>query len=71
MKVIKRRPYFDAIGNDEPLVRDFLMYFLKDATDYKRFWTLIKEEYLKEVFAETKLVNGTGDMEAWYSSINS
>ena len=56
-----------TIENDEPLVRDFLMHFLKDSTDYKRFWTFIKEEYLKEVFAETKLVNGTGDMEAWYS----
>ncbi len=55
------------IENDEPLVRDFLMNFLKEATDYKRFWTFIREDYLKEVFAETKLVNGIGDMEAWYS----
>jgi len=59
-----------SIGNDEPLVRDFLMHFLKEAADYKRFWTLIKEDYLKEVFAETKLVNGIGDMEAWYSLLS-
>ena len=55
------------IGNEEALVRDFLMHLLKDAKDFSAFETYVEHNYLKELFAETKIVNGVGDMEAWYS----
>ncbi len=55
------------VGNEEPLVRDFLMHFLENAENYREFETYIEHNYLKELFAETKIVNGIGDMEAWYS----
>jgi hypothetical protein len=55
------------VGNEEPLVRDFLMQFLKDAENTREFDDYIEHNYLKELFAETKIVNGIGDMEQWYS----
>ncbi len=55
------------VGNEEPLLRDFLMHFLRDAENFRTFDTYIEHNYLKELFAETKIINGIGDMEAWYS----
>jgi hypothetical protein len=56
-----------AVEDDEPLVRDYLSHFFIEANDYKAYETFIRENYLKGVFAETKIVNGIGDMEQWYS----
>ena len=58
-----------AIVTDEPLVRSYLEHFLVDAKDYAEFMPYILDTYLKEVFAETKIVNGVGAMEAWYSML--
>ncbi len=55
------------IGGDEPLVRDYLMHFLKDAKDFSAFSDYIEHNYLKRLFAEMKLVNGLGDAEQWYA----
>lgn len=55
------------IGTDEELVRDYLAHFLLEATDHKAFAEYIDEQYLKELFAETKIVNGIGDMQRWYN----
>lgn len=55
------------VGDDEPLVRSFLLHFFVDAEDYKAYVPYISEPYLKEVFAEAKIVNGLGDGERWYS----
>jgi hypothetical protein len=52
---------------DEPLVRDYLEHFLKDAASYRPYADYIDDNYLKRVYAETKIVNGVGDMEQWYS----
>ena len=55
------------IGNDEPLVRDYLQHFLVNADSTDAFGDYIESWYLKELFAETKIVNGVGDMEQWYA----
>ncbi len=55
------------VGNDEPLVRSYLEAFLLDAKDYTAYTPYIDDQYLKLVFAETKIVNGLGDAEALYS----
>ena len=57
------------VGADEELVRDHLMQFLKDAENFKEYEDYIEHNYLKELFAETKMVNGIGDMEQWYSML--
>lgn len=57
------------VADDEPLIRDYLMrYFLKEGS-YKPYARYVHDRYLKDVFAETKIVNGLGDMERWYSML--
>ena len=54
-----------AIGNEEPLVRAFLMHFFRDAKDYVEFQPWIRDDFLKRLFAESKIVNGIGDPLQW------
>ena len=58
------------IGGDEPLVRDYLLHFLKDAKDFKAYAPYLSESWLKAVFAEAKIVNGIGDPERWTSMLS-
>ncbi len=55
------------VGNDEPLVRSYLMNFFVKADSIKPYDTYINDIYLRKCFAEAKIVNGIGDMEQWYS----
>lgn len=59
-----------AIGNDEPLVRRFLLHFLKGAAGRESYAPYLDEQYLKEVFAEAKLTGGVGDAEQWFSLLS-
>jgi hypothetical protein len=61
---------FPPIGHDEPLVRRIVMNFLRDADSIDVFSDYIEHNYLNEVFSETKMVNGIGDMEQWYSLLS-
>ena len=56
-----------VIGNDEPLVRTYLLHFLRDAADIKEFEPLVNDVYLKHLLAEVKIVNSLGDAEKWAS----
>jgi hypothetical protein len=61
---------FDRIINDEPMVRSyFLKFFIKEQT-YETFSKLIRDDYLKPLFAEAKLTSGSGDPEKWYSMLS-
>ncbi|MFO0820621.1 MAG: hypothetical protein U1A77_21920 [Pirellulales bacterium] len=55
------------IGNDEPLVRDFLERFLVEAADTKEFDPYIQDVYLRHLFASTKILHGLGEPERWAS----
>ena len=57
------------VRNDEALVRSYLMHFFLTEDSAKPYETYINDVYLKHVFAETKIVNGLGDMETWYSML--
>ncbi len=58
------------VGSDEELVRDYLMHLLVDAADFKAYADYIEHNYLEDLFAETKMVNGVGDMEQWFSLLS-
>ena len=60
---------FGSIGNDEPLVRAYLMEYFKAESGYEAYAPFILDTYLKPVFAETKIVNGIGDQEKWFSML--
>jgi hypothetical protein len=55
-----------AIGDEQPLVRTYLEHFLKDAADSGAFAEYLQPDYLRRVFAETKLLYGIGTEERWY-----
>ncbi|MFH0939839.1 MAG: hypothetical protein V1899_11270, partial [Planctomycetota bacterium] len=52
------------------LVRDYLLNFFVKEDTFDSYAVYIRDDYLKEVFAEAKIVNGLGDMEKWYSLLN-
>ena len=56
-----------AVGNDEPLVRDYLHHFFVKAAGFTEYSQWMNDDYLKHNFAEAKIVNGLGDPEKWYS----
>jgi len=53
------------IGNDEPLIRSYLAHFFVEAAGYEAYEPFLHDDYLKHLFAETKIVNGLGDSEQW------
>ena len=57
------------VQNDETLVRSYLQHFFVKENTYAPYAPYLRDEYVKEVFAETKVVNGIGDMEQWYSML--
>lgn len=61
---------FDAIGNDEPLVRAYLQHFFASEDSYQPYVEFVQEAYLKRLFAETRILMGVGDMEEWYSMLD-
>jgi hypothetical protein len=63
---------FPPIHSDEELLKDYLFHFFKDK-DFYYYQTIgayLDEEWVRKVFAESKIVNMTGDMEEWYAMIS-
>jgi hypothetical protein len=58
------------IGTDEPVVRSYLLHFLRESVDYRDYAPYFREKWLKSVFAEAKIVNGVGDPERWTSLLS-
>ncbi len=65
----KRITTMPPVGNDEPIVREYLMNLLVRADSVREFEPYVDDTWLKYVFAETKIVNGIGDAEKWYSML--
>jgi hypothetical protein len=58
------------IGNDEWLVREFLIEILKDEPAWEPWAVYLRDAYVKEVFAESKILHGIGDPEKWAALIS-
>ena len=58
------------IGNDESLVRAYLSHFFAREDSYEPYTELLREEYLKRLFAETRILAGSEEMERWYSMLD-
>lgn len=61
---------FGSIGNDDKLVRTYFMHFFRTEDSYEAYTEMVRSEYLRRVFAETKILAGEGDMERWYSLLD-
>lgn len=57
------------IGNEEPLVRDFLIELLKTANDTSRYNEFFEARWLDAIFAESKILHGVGRPEEWASRL--
>ena len=58
------------VGNEEPLVRDYLMHLMEDADSYDAYREWIREDFLKRVSATSKILNGIGDPEKWAAMLS-
>lgn len=55
------------VGDDEPLVRSYLLHFLAGDVDEEQFAPYVNAIYLKQILAEAKITHGLGDAEKWYA----
>ena len=55
------------VHNDEPLVRSYFHHFFVAESSTKPYEPFISDTYLRHNLAETKIVNGLGEPEQWYS----
>jgi hypothetical protein len=58
-----------AIGDDEALVRSCLEALLATSDDVRAFAPFLDTDWLRRVFAETKLLAGQGDAAMWTAQI--
>ena len=54
----------DPIGNDEPLVYAYLEHFFGDTETFQPYAEYVRGDYLRRVFATTKILAGAGDLDA-------
>ncbi len=59
-----------VVNTDDELVRDYLLHFFQKEEDFAPYLVYVRDDYIKDIFAEAKIVNGIGDMEKWYSLLN-
>ena len=53
------------VGDEEPLVRDFLLDSFASAPDYNAYKPFIRDDFLQRLFAEAKITSGAGDPQQW------
>ncbi|BBM82566.1 hypothetical protein [Candidatus Uabimicrobium amorphum] len=58
------------IDGDDTVINEYLLHFFKTADNYDEYSRYIDESILKELFAESKITNGVGDKEQWYSLLS-
>src|SRR5262245_42056345 len=58
-----------VVGGDEPLVRAYLKHFFAEAESPKEFEPFVNDQYLKYLFAETKIELGLGDPDRWAAEL--
>lgn len=59
-----------TVRNDEALVRAYLSHWFQEAGSYSAYAEFLDDRYLRQLFAETKILAGEGDMERWYSLLD-
>ena len=55
------------VSNEEPLVRAFLLEFFRGDANYEAYLPYVRDDFLKPLFAESKIVSGVGDPQQWAS----
>ncbi|MEM0926161.1 MAG: hypothetical protein AAGJ83_09010, partial [Planctomycetota bacterium] len=58
------------IGNEQRLVETYLDHFLKDAKDVSAFARVVEPDYLRRIFATTKLLAGSKESKTFYDMLS-
>jgi len=58
------------VTQDRELVEDYLIHFLKDAPDTGAFREYVRDDVLRRLFVEAKLLHGIGDTERWFAMLD-
>ena len=58
------------IGNDEPLVREYFLELFAKGAAWEPYADLVRETWLKPVFAEAMITHGKGKAEEWASLLS-
>ena len=69
-RISRRKPACRSSAPTSRWCAATLEHFLVDANDTKQFARYVNDQYLRQVFAETKIVNGLGDAERLYSMLS-
>jgi hypothetical protein len=59
-----------AIGNEDLLVRRCFETFFAREASFEAYRELVESDYLRRLFAETKILSGDGEKERWYSMLD-
>lgn len=61
-----------TVHDDTELVRDYLAQFFaaSERDNFDAYRPVLDADFLRRVFAETKILAGTGDQERWYSLLD-
>ena len=59
-----------VVGDDEPLVREYLSKLLVTENSYDRFVGTLRRDYVQRIFAEAKILTGAPEPERWYTLLN-
>ncbi len=57
----------NPVPPEEPLVRRYLLEFFKTDADFGAFAPYLRDDFLRPLFAEAKVVNGIGSPQQWAS----
>ncbi len=58
-----------TVGDDDAMVRTCFEQLFEHEDSFAEYQPFVREEWLRQLFAETKLLLGKGDMERWYSML--
>ncbi|MEM7231463.1 MAG: hypothetical protein AAF517_04785, partial [Planctomycetota bacterium] len=61
---------FPAIRDEDALISAYLDHFFVKAENFDAYRDFLSDGFLKRRFAETKILNGIGDQERWYSMLS-
>ncbi|MFT5151845.1 MAG: hypothetical protein ACI841_001832, partial [Planctomycetota bacterium] len=59
-----------SIGHEEQLIHTYLSGFFLQEDNYATYSQYLHNDYLRRLFAETKIMAGDQDMERWYSMLD-
>jgi hypothetical protein len=62
---------YASARSDEGLIRDYLEHQFQTEDSYEPYLEWLDKDWVERVFAETKIMAGVGDMERWYSLLDS